>query len=523
MHIATSTQAAIDLARELLVRKRDHFSAWERDNLAYRVGESLGTAEVFLVDSSAKASALLDVGILALNVCNDGVPQNIATRPRARIISDHDILSRQWALALARQISSSSGNLITIVDPFKGEALPWEDGKTVLNLMGELGPADALRRLRSASSRIWPLQKDQEPKSDPSPEILRLNLLPIALAESDQRNDSERFVWHHTLPRGGVCSLIGRAKDGKTTLAENLAVAIQNGDDFLGRSTTKGRVLYLAFEGNGYELKRQLLVLGAAGDGVLVHADLKPRDIEEALKWVQEGIVTTDPHLVIIDSLGKILEGAVENINQQYLQISGAIDRFIEIAKETGVTILVTHHANAQGGALGSEAIFGSVDCELRLHRGKGKQRTLSSEPRVGIAFESLPLSFDKETRRICSASAVKGSMVEEIRSEVIKLLAKGDILKSRVKEKLRGHSNGDIGKALKQFIADGLLIQTGKGGKGDPYVLSLSKEMPGNAEGENAVLDTQHFSIPIFGVSEGIPAKNRNSVNAEKYTVIGG
>src|SRR4030095_5355695 len=78
-------------------------------------------------------------------------------------------------------------------------------------------------------------------------------------ALDDLLNEPEEavaYVWDRTLPLSGFSICAAKPKVGKSTLARNLAVAVTRGQDFLGRQTTKGKVLYLALEEKRTEVTR---------------------------------------------------------------------------------------------------------------------------------------------------------------------------------------------------------------------------------------------------------------------------
>ena len=56
------------------------------------------------------------------------------------------------------------------------------------------------------------------------------------------------FVYEDTLPAGGMSILVAKPKVGKSTFGRNLALAVSRGDEFLGRKTAQGPVVYLALE-----------------------------------------------------------------------------------------------------------------------------------------------------------------------------------------------------------------------------------------------------------------------------------
>jgi len=53
------------------------------------------------------------------------------------------------------------------------------------------------------------------------------------------------------MPAGGLVAIVAKPKVGKTTMAEDLSVAVARGDDWLGRPTEQGAVLYLALRPSG--------------------------------------------------------------------------------------------------------------------------------------------------------------------------------------------------------------------------------------------------------------------------------
>ena len=116
------------------------------------------------------------------------------------------------------------------------------------------------------------------------------------LAEPEE---AHRWLLDGILPTAGLSLLVSKPKVGKSTWARCLAVAVARGDEFMGRATVKGPVLYLALEEKRGEIRRHFALLGVHEEQIAVHAERSPAQwpiaTERALKLY-------DPVLVIADT-----------------------------------------------------------------------------------------------------------------------------------------------------------------------------------------------------------------------------
>jgi AAA domain len=103
-------------------------------------------------------------------------------------------------------------------------------------------------------------------------------LNPAELIES-AKDDPIQYIVDGLLPTGSLNMLAGKPKSGKSTLVRQLAACVASGDDFLGRTTTKGNVLYSPakksvltwLNTSGYwEFPRQKTAFTRFSDGPLV-------------------------------------------------------------------------------------------------------------------------------------------------------------------------------------------------------------------------------------------------------------
>jgi AAA domain len=133
-------------------------------------------------------------------------------------------------------------------------------------------------------------------------------LNPAQLIES-AKDEPIGYLVDGLLPIGSLNMLAGKPKSGKSTLVRQLAACVAKGDDFLGRSTTKGDVLYFASEEIGAHLAEHFGLLGIskAEDGV--HTVLRRPGINFVSRLVETLKIMPDVRLVIVDPLVNFLPG----------------------------------------------------------------------------------------------------------------------------------------------------------------------------------------------------------------------
>ena len=170
-------------------------------------------------------------------------------------------------------------------------------------------------------------------------------------------------------PAAGFSLLVAKPQAGKSTLARNLALAVAQGQDFLGRLTQQGPVIYLALEEKRSEVKKHFQDMGATGDEeIYIFAASAPVDAFRQIRAIAE---EKKPALIIVDPLFRLAR--VKDGND-YAQMTAALEPLLILARETGAHVLAVHHAGKgerEGGdsILGSTAIFGAVDIALIMKR----------------------------------------------------------------------------------------------------------------------------------------------------------
>ena len=226
---------------------------------------------------------------------------------------------------------------------------------------------------------------------------LPLTSLKDLLAEEDENTE---WLVEGLLPKGGFSIHAGKPKAGKSTLARNLAMLVARGELFLGKTTTKGPVIYLALEEKRSEVKKHFQSMGCTGEEeIFIYASGAPVDALERIRAVAE---EKHPALIIIDPLFRFTR--VKDGND-YAEMTQALDPLLRLSRETGTHVMCVHHLGkgerpVEDAILGSTAIFSAVDTALFLKR-TDRYRIISSQQRYGEPMEETVLSFDSETRTI--------------------------------------------------------------------------------------------------------------------------
>jgi hypothetical protein len=173
-------------------------------------------------------------------------------------------------------------------------------------------------------------KRETDRPRDRRPEAFGLTALSELLAEPDELVD---WAAHDLLLAGGTSALGAKPKVGKTTVSRNAVVAVATGTDFLGRTTHRGPVVYLALEEKRSRVRehfRRLLAAlpepGAELAPVWVHTGMAPRDALDALGEVVEAHGAV---LAVCDPILKLIR--VRDAND-YAEVSDAFEPWTALA-----------------------------------------------------------------------------------------------------------------------------------------------------------------------------------------------
>ena len=203
----------------------------------------------------------------------------------------------------------------------------------------------------------------------------------------------------------GITILASPPKFGKSWMCMDLAISVANGTEFMGLSTHKEGVIYLALEDGDYRLQER---------GRKVAGD---RPIPSNLYLVKEAPILQDGLLpmlnslvescesvgmIIIDTLQKIrgMAGKTEGVYGYDYRELGQLHKY---ALDNNLAVVLVHHLNKGGddndfvGRLnGSTGISGAADSIITLSRSKrGDRETKMSITGRDIVERTLILEMD--------------------------------------------------------------------------------------------------------------------------------
>jgi len=283
------------------------------------------------------------------------------------------------------------------------------------------------------------------------------------------------WVVDRIIPAGGALVLLAAyMKVGKSSLVYALVAAVLRGMPFLGFETLRGPVLLLAVE----ELERDVLIrLRSFGvrneDALRVHVGSLP-DSPETWRELRAYLLELRPALVIVDTLTRFWSVRDENDNAAVGREAG---KWLDLARETGVTVLLVVHEGKGGGEhgrsiRGASALFALADQAVILDRRRGGAPTQRVLKILGRYHESpAELVIDLQE----GAYAVLGTPEQADMDAGAATLAK-----ALTSEPQTLHDLADETKLSERMVRklirriEGVVIE-GKGKRGDPFTARLA------------------------------------------------
>jgi len=378
--------------------------------------------------------------------------------------------------------ASMAGKIISSLDSQLWESLGWE----LLKVWNQkCSPPLIEKEMRSVWNSIKTKHILNKKEIAPSAKFTSLNDL------LNEPEEALNWVVDDLLPMGGISIVVAKPKVGKSTLVRQLALSVARGENFLERSTTKGKVLYVALEEKRGEVRTHFKLLGADGTEELgIYVGSAP---EKANVWLESEIKAQHPILIIIDTLFRFIR--VQDVSD-YAKVTSALDPLLKLARENNTHLMVLHHARKMSGegsdvTLGSSAIFGTVDTSILLKRTQNGLRTLETQQRYGKDIEETILTFDQTIRVV----SLGGSKVEEdtkvIKEAILEFLkpSKEPVLEEEIDNEVEGKT-GLKRKALRELVKENQVSRIGAGKKGNPYLYScfLVSDIYAKQENENVL-----------------------------------
>ncbi len=214
----------------------------------------------------------------------------------------------------------------------------------------------------------------------------------------------------------GVNLLAGAPKTGKSLMSLNMALAVAQGGDVLGKlPAEQGDVLYMALEDGPRRMRDRLREMGVSQ---------VPDSLELTFNWEkfgQEGEESGSEgflrdvlgakqragknyRLIVVDTFARLREKANANANAYYDDYD-AMQDFRDVAYSLNTAVLVIHHTNKlQAGedpylrVSGSTGITANVDTVGVLERERIEHSAKLAISGRDIEGQKLGMSFDPDT-----------------------------------------------------------------------------------------------------------------------------
>jgi len=199
----------------------------------------------------------------------------------------------------------------------------------------------------------------------------------------------QKFLVDGLIPAGQLVMLGGRGKAGKSWLVLQLIAAVDRGMPFLGKTTSRGKVLYLALEDGRRRLNQRPKILKwQPSPDVDIAFKVDKFDAGgQGLAHIRQAIADKGYDLVVVDTLVKTLSGSADENNNTYM--AAICNDLADMAHDSGAAILIVHHTSKQlvenpfDALRGASAIRDAYDAGMMLVRKHGeKEATLHAEAR---------------------------------------------------------------------------------------------------------------------------------------------
>lgn len=202
------------------------------------------------------------------------------------------------------------------------------------------------------------------------------------------------------LARGALAAIFGPTQAGKSALQLDMAISIAMQLPWAGRDTAKGKVIYLALEGQA-GLRTRVEALAARlkeklKDELTFVFDpfslLSDADVQGIVQLARK---MGDVALIIVDTLAFAMAGGDENSSRD---MSTVVANAKLIQAATGATVMLVHHSgkNADRGMRGHSILAAAVDTAIEVKR-RAAQRSWTAV-KVRDAEDGIAGAFELET-----------------------------------------------------------------------------------------------------------------------------
>ncbi len=278
------------------------------------------------------------------------------------------------------------------------------------------------------------------------------------------------YIVKGVLDAGAMSVVYGPSNSGKTFWTIDLAYHVAIGAPWRGRRVTQSSVLYLAAEGGRGVINRvaalkqehgvlevPLAVKRAGLD--LLHDQADLQHIVDLSAEVRAKLPNA-PHLIVIDTLSRVMAGGDENSAADMTALIRNIDA---IREAVGAHILTVHHTgkDAARGARGHSSLRAATDTEIEIANEDDNRAAVVTKQRDNPGGETF--AFDLK-----AVSLGHDQDGDEVTSCVVEARDGEEFSAAKQAARGRGKNQQIIMEAFDQMVAEGM-AQGNPGGVGMP------------------------------------------------------
>lgn len=196
-----------------------------------------------------------------------------------------------------------------------------------------------------------------------SPAVLLDKLeMPVYMRDKTGYGEVDR-VLGGGLVNGSVVLISGEPGIGKSTLLMQIC----------GKLASEGhKVLYVSGEESPGQLKMRANRLGVSGGELYIQT-------ETNIDRIMEQIDTLSPDVVVADSVQTIYSDTSASSPGSVTQVKEASMRFIALAKNQGISVILVGHVNKEGAIAGPKVLEHMVDAVLHFEGEREDSIALSA------------------------------------------------------------------------------------------------------------------------------------------------
>jgi hypothetical protein len=276
----------------------------------------------------------------------------------------------------------------------------------------------------------------------------------------------------------GLSVLAGAPKTGKSYFALQAAIAVAQGEPFLGRRTLQGDVLYLALEDGPQRIQRRLHQLAAShGDLDRITFQFQADPLHAGLEgdldaWYES---VDCPRFVVIDTFGRIDPGQARG-QSEYSHVTSMLGPLQQWALTRKVAVVLLHHLRKLGAGeiqavdvferiLGSQGMLGIADAAFVMLRGRREHTAELHVTSRDFEEDAVALAIDTETMRWSATKLREDPLARftDRRREIVEILMAGPMRLKDIANCLATTDSNAI-QHLEKAVRDNVVVKVRRG-----------------------------------------------------------